>query len=287
MPDRFAEPAASSKSSRLVKFGYAAVAIVVFGAVLISNYPYSAALSKIIAPMGLEFDSASQSVAFPFGATLSGVRLTSTRSNTPSVLIESPAVRITPSIVSLLMFQPGVRVSASIYDGVVNLTLRPGANGTAIDCEFHDVNLAREHSLERSGVAAAGLLSGHAQLLLSGGGLEDGIGSGELSAGAMAIAPGAGIPSVRLGNAHAQFKLDDGKLTIQEFKTSGGDLSVSASGTILLAQDAAQSTIDVQFTLVPAPVAASQLAPLFATLPHPPGPRPYQLSGSLSAPRLS
>ncbi|HYL58501.1 MAG TPA: type II secretion system protein GspN, partial [Candidatus Acidoferrales bacterium] len=237
--------------------------------------------------MGLELDTASQGFAFPFGAKLSGVRLTSTRSNPPSLLIESPAVRIAPSIVSLLMFHPGVRVNASIYDGVVNLALRQNGHATTVDCEFDGVNLAREHSFERSGVSATGILSGHTQLLLSSGGLEDGNGGGELNGSAMTIAPGAGIPVIRLGRAHAQFKLDGGKLTIQEFKTSGGDLEVSATGTILLAPDAAQSTLDVQFTLVPSPAAASQLATLFAMLPHPPGTRPYQLSGSLSAPRLS
>lgn len=287
MSDRFARAAADSTPSRFVKFAYAAVGLVVFGAVLISNYPYSASLTKILAPMGLVVSSAGQSIAFPFGAELTGVRLTSTRSNAASPLIESPAVRITPSIISLLMFHPGVRVNASIYDGVMNVTLRPSGNGTAIDFDLDAVNLARQHLLATPGVAAAGLLSGRADLWMSGGDLESGSGSADLSAKGLEVAPGAGIPAIRLGQAHARFKLDGGQLTIQELKTNGGDLSVNASGTILLAQDPSQSTIDVQFTLVPSPAASSQLAILFATLPHPPGPRPYQLSGALSAPRLS
>jgi hypothetical protein len=92
---------------------------------------------------------------------------------------------------------------------------------------------------------------------------------------------------IRLGNAQAKFKVDRGFLTIEKLTTSGGDVTLSASGTIQLAQDPAQSIVAIQFTMVPAPAAASRLSLLFALLPRHQGREPYQLTGTLSAPQIS
>ena len=81
--------------------------------------------------------------------------------------------------------------------------------------------------------------------------------------------------------------MDQGTLTIEELKTSGGDLTLTAAGTIQLAPDPGQSELAIEFTLSTAPAAASQLAALFAVLPHPPGPQPYRLTGPLNAPRIN
>ena len=75
--------------------------------------------------MGLEVSSTSQSASFPFGARLAGVRLTSTRPASAGLIVESPAVTIAPSFFSMLTMHPGVRVKAALYDGVVNVTIRP------------------------------------------------------------------------------------------------------------------------------------------------------------------
>ena len=81
--------------------------------------------------------------------------------------------------------------------------------------------------------------------------------------------------------------MDQGTLTIEELTTSGGDLTLTAEGTIQLAPDPGNSELAIQFTLATAPAAASHLAVLLAMLPHPPGPQPYHLTGTLNAPRIS
>jgi len=236
--------------------------------------------------MGLEVSSQSQSASFPFGARLAGVRLSSTRPASAGLLIESPAVTIAPSFLSMLTLHPGVRVKAALYDGMVNATIRPSGGGTAISYDLNSLDIARQRLFTIPGAAASGTLSGSGTMLLSSGDIAQS-GNGELTAARLTlISPFASSP-IRLGDGHSKFKLDQGTLTIEELQTSGGDLTLTASGTIQLAPDLGESVLAIQFTLAPAPAAASQLALLLAILPHPPGPQPYRLTGTLSAPRIS
>jgi len=277
---------AQYRRTRLVRVGYAVVGLALFAAYLISTFPYSATLSKVLAPMGLEVSSASQSASFPFGARLAGVRLSSTRPAYPGPLIESPAVTIAPAFLSMLTLHPGVRVKAALYDGVVNLTLRPSGGGTAISYDLDSVDIASQRLIAIPGAAAAGTLSGSGNLWLSYGDIAD-TGDGELSAAGLTLTSPLATSPIRLGDGHSKFKLDQGTLTIEELKTSGGDLTLTAAGTIQLAPDPGQSELAIEFTLSPAPAAAAQLAALLAMLPHPPGPQPYRLTGTLNAPRIS
>ena len=236
--------------------------------------------------MGLEVSSRSQSASFPFGARLAGVRLSSTRSAYPGPLIESPAVTIAPAFLSMLTLHPGVRVNAALYDGVVKVTLRPSGGGTAIRYDLDSVDIASQRLLAIPGTAAAGTLSGSGNLWVSSADVAE-TGDGELSAAGLTLTSPLATSPIRLGQGHSKFKLDQGTLTIEELKTSGGDLTVTAHGTIQLAPDPGQSELAIEFTLSPAPAAAAQLAVLLAMLPHPPGPQPYRLTGTLNAPRIS
>jgi len=223
--------------------------------------------------MGLEVSSQSQSASFPFGARLAGVRLRSTRPASAVPFIESPAVTIAPAFLSMLTLHPGVRVKAALYDGVVDVMLRPSGGGTAISYDLDSLDIARQRLLTIPGASAAGMLSGSGSILLSSGDIAES-GDGVLSAAKLTLtSPFANSP-IRLGDGHSKFKLDQGTLTIEEFTTSGGDLMLTATGTVQLAPDLGQSVLAIQFTLSPAPAAASRLAVLLAMLPHPPGPQP-------------
>ncbi len=236
--------------------------------------------------MGLEVSSTSQSASFPFGARLAGVRLSSTRPASAGLLLESPAVTIAPAFLSMLTLHPGVRVKATLYDGMVNLMLRPSGGGTAITYDLDSVELARQRLFTIPGASATGALSGSGNLLLSSSDVAES-GDGALSAAGLTFtSPFANSP-IRLGRGHSKFKLDQGTLTIEEFTTSGGDLILTATGTVQLAPNPGESVLALQFTLSTAPAAASRLAVLLAMLPHPPGPQPYRLTGTLNAPRIS
>ncbi|MGH7925940.1 MAG: type II secretion system protein GspN [Candidatus Binatus sp.] len=272
--------------TNLIRVGYAVVGLTLFAAYLISTFPYSATLTKVLAPMGLEVSSTRQSASFPFGAKLAGVRLSSTRTASGGLLVESPAVTITPAFLSMLTLHPGVRVKAALYDGVVNITLRQSGGGTAISYELDAVNIARQSLFTIPGAAACGTLSGSGNLWLSSGNIAQ-TGEGELNATGLTLKSPFATAPIRLGEGHSEFKLDHGILTIEQFTTTGGDLTLTARGTVQIAPQAGESVLAIQFTLSAAPAAAVQLSGLFAMLPHPPGPRPYRLTGTLSAPRIS
>src|SRR5712692_5281725 len=267
--------------------GYAAFGLVLFAAFLFATFPYTATFSKVLAPIGLEFSSTGQSLRFPFGAELNDVRVSSTTSPAPYPVIECPVITIAPSILSLLTFQPGVRVRASLYDGVAIVTLRPSGGGPAIRYDLDAVNVARQRVFALPGAAASGTMSGHGTLWLSPADLEADTGDGEMIGADLAIMSALASTPIRLGNADAKFKLAGGALTIEELKTSGGDLTLAATGTIELGADPAHSTLAIQFTLMPDPAAVSRLNMLFALLPHPPNAQPYRLTGTLSAWRIS
>jgi len=284
--DAVADSSAPYLRPGLVRVAYVAVGLTLFAAYLVSTFPYSSTLSKVLAPMGLEVSSTSQSASFPFGARLAGVRLSSTRPASAGVLIESPAITIAPAFLSMLTLHPGVRVKAALYDGVVNITLRPNSGGTAISYDLDSVDLARQHLVAIPGADTSGRLSGSGNLLLSSGDIAES-GDGELSAAGLAFVTALATAPIRLGDGHSKFKLDRGMLTIEQFTTSGGDLTLTAEGTVQLAPDPGESALAIEFTLTAAPTAASNLAVLLAMLPHPPGPQPYHLTGTLNSPRIS
>ena len=283
---RATQAAPQYQRPRFLRTAYTLVGITLFAAYLISTFPYSKTLTKVLAPMGLEVSSTSQRASFPFGAQLSDVRLISTRNASASLLAESPAVTIAPSYLSMLTMHPGVRVKAALYDGVVNVTIRPTKLGTAFSYDLDAVELARQQLWTIVGASVAGALSGTGNLLLSPDDIAE-TGDGVLSGTRLTFTSALASAPIRLGDGHSKFKLDQGTLTIEELTTSGGDLTLAAEGTIQLAPDPAQSELAIQFTLSTAPAAVSQLAVLLAILPHPPGPEPYHLTGTLSAPRIS
>jgi type II secretion system protein N len=283
---RATPPSPQYQRPRFLRTAYTLVGLTLFAAYLISTFPYSKTLTQVLAPMGLEVSSTGQRASFPFGAQLSDVRLISTRNPSGSLIVESPAVTIAPSYLSMLTMHPGVRVKAALYDGVVNVTIRPTKLGTAFSYDLDAVELARQQLWTMPGASAAGALSGTGNLLLSPDNFAE-TGDGILSGTGLTFTSAFSSSPTRLGDGHSKFKLDQGTLTIEQLSTSGGDLALTAEGTIQLNSDPAQSELEIQFTLSIAPAAASHLALLLAMLPHPPGPQPFHLTGTLAAPRIS
>lgn len=286
MPELAAHFAAQPRRVGLVRLGYAIAALILFITFLVSTFPYSSTLAKVLAPMGLEFTSTGQGIHFPIGAELTGVRVSSIASPGAIPLFESPAITIAPSLVSFLMMHPGVRVKASVYDGVVTASARPSGLGTALSLDLDALDVARQHLTENLGLNATGHLSGAGNFWI-GSRIDADTGAGELSASILSlISPFVNGP-IRLGDLRAKFQLASGILTIESLACSGGDLAIEASGTVQLSPNPADSRIAIQFTLTPSPAATARLGSLLATLPHPPGPEPYQLGGTLNSPRIS
>lgn len=277
---------ADSERPRYIWLAYAAVGLTLFAAYLIATFPYSTTLTKMLAPMGLEVTSTGQSSSFPFGARLSGVRLISRKPTSANLIVESPAMTIAPSFLSMLMFHPGVRVKVALFNGLVDVTLHPSGGGTAISYDLQSLDISRQSLFPLPDLDPSGILSGAGNLWLDRGNLAQ-TGGGQLSAANLVLrSPFLGIP-VALGDGQSKYKLDQGILTIEQCATSGGDLALNATGTVQIAPNPEQSELAIEFTLSPSPAAASKLSGLLLLLPHPPGPQPYRLTGTLSRPQIS
>jgi type II secretion system protein N len=284
MPDSRAEVPAQKPRTWLIRSGYVAFGLALFIAFVIATFPYSATLSNLLMPMGMQILIANQHLDFPFGAQFDDVRVTSLASGAP--VFESPAISVTPSFLSLLMFHLGVHVKADLYGGLGKLTARPIDDGTALNFVVTAADIARQHLYQLPGVTMSGILSGSGDFWIARHDFEKNTGHGDLiTSGLLLKTP---IVPIRLERAVGKYKLEHGIVTIESLKTTGGDLLLDASGTVEIGPDADSTILALQFTLTPTPAAADRFRFLQALLPpHPPGTTiPYQITGTLSAPQI-
>ncbi len=284
MPDSRREDPPPTSRIWLVRSSYVVFGALLFVAFVVATFPYSATLTDLLAPMGMQISIADQHLDFPFGARLTDVRVTSLPTGAP--VFESPAVSVTPSFLSLLMFHLGVHVKADLYGGVGRVTARPAGGGTALNFDLKAVDISRQHLYQLPGMTASGILSGSDEFWISNGDFDQNTGHGDLHITGLLL--NTVITPIRLADAVARYKLERGILTIETLKTAGGDLILDASGTIQIGPDPASTILALQFTLTPTPAAADRFRFLPALLPpRPPGEaQTYTISGTLGAPRI-
>jgi type II secretion system protein N len=282
MPESRAELAAPAPRTWLIRSGYAAFGLALFVAFVIASFPYSATLSNLLTPMGMQISIGDQHLDFPFGAKLQDVRVTSIPAG--AWVFESPAISVTPSFLSLLMFHLGVHLKADLYGGLGKLTARPSGDGTSLDFNLRAVDLSRQHLYQLPGLTLSGILSASGDFWISQHDFQKNTGSGDLTFSGLFVK--TLIVPVRLERALANYTLDHGTLTVKSFKTLGGELIIDASGTIQIGPDADSTVLALEFTLTPSPAAADRFRFLQAIMPpHPPG-SPYHMTGTLNAPQI-
>jgi type II secretion system protein N len=267
------------------KIVYALAGLALFLAFIVAWFPYPDALSSALAPMGYKISIGSQGYSFPFGAALHDVTITPAAQPGPAVLTSTRVV-VAPSFISFLLFHPGIRVKADLFGGVVDTTARPNDGGTSLNFGLDGVQIETLKPLTGYGLIASGSLSGDGKAWLTQSGIKGATGNADLKAADFKIAPPAPFPAVALGQADGSFTLADGTVKIANLETHGGDIALTANGAITLGDSPNDSIINIEFTMILTPDAAARLAPLLAGLPHPPGPQPYQLRGTLAAPAI-
>ncbi len=263
--------------------GYAGAGVVFFALFLVATFPYSDAVSNVLAPMGLGLKSGDQKLSLPFGVELEDVRLVSlTAPGAP--LLQSDRIKVAPALGSLLLLHPGVRARADLYDGIVSVSARRSGGGTQISFDLSSLNLARNRELASLGANLAGLLSGSGTMLLAADDPASQSGDLGLTATGVNLRVGTGMPAITLGNVNARLKLAGGALSLEQFRSSGGELTLDGQGTIRPASDWRQSPINLTVKMAFSPGAQSRLQFLLAMLPHLPGDEPYRILGTLGAP---
>jgi len=266
---------------------YAAFGAAVFIASLAATFPYAATLSALLRPLSLGFSSTGQGLSLPLGASLSDVRVVSLEPTSPFE-IESPDVTLAPALGALLLGEPGVRVHARLYGGTLGATVYGKGARIGISFALSDMGLARIAALRAMGGNVLGRLSGKGWAEVEDNDTAATSGEVKFHTDDLTIQVAEGFAPIRLGKVEGSLKLArGGALRISRLSGHGPDGTIRGQGTIRLGPDARQSRVDFALTIEPSAEGRKRLGVLFGLLPHPPGPRPYLLSGPLLTPTIS
>lgn len=268
-------------------FAYCAVGFVAFVVFEVANFPYAATLTTMLAPFKLRVDYQSQHLIAPIGAELIGVKLVSTAGSSEQTLIISRKVRLEPALVDMLIGRPGLNAQANLYGGSVHAQIV--RKGSVLDLDFtvSSVNLGQIELLSKLGAAFNGLVSADGAITIAGPQIRQNSGEITLDARNVSIKVGEGLATFAMGTVRGKFHLDRGTLTIESIRTHGTDGNLQANGTIALASELPQSTVDLKLLLNPTSAGRKHLGFLLGLLPHQPGSQPYLIRGPLMMPSVS
>jgi type II secretion system protein N len=266
---------------------YSAFGAAVFVASLAATFPYAATLTALLRPLSLGFSSSGQGLSLPLGAALSDVRVVSLEPASPFE-IESPDVTLAPALGALLLGEPGVRVHAQLYGGALRATVYRKGAAIGVSFTLSDMGLARMMAVRAMGGNVLGRISGGGWAEMAGNDTAAATGELDFRTADLTVQVAEGFAPIRLGKVEGTLKLArGGALRVSKLSGHGPDGTIQGQGTIRLGPDAGQSRIDFALTIQPSDEGRKRLGVLFGLLPHPPGPRPYMLSGPLLTPSIS
>jgi type II secretion system protein N len=273
--------------SHLRAICYGGLGLLLFLLFLAASFPYGDALASLLAPFNLALTYTDHRARLPIGAELDGVQLTSTLAPGAPPLLDGANVTLAPTLGSLLLVRPGVHLKAELYGGFLSLVLYRIRNGVGVGIDASSLDLSRYRKLVQMGVNLRGFLTGTASASLPGVDPMRGDGQVHLEISHCSLRVMRGFPTLQLGNLDGSAHLEDGTLTVDALHGSGGDLTVSATGTIQLAPDLPDSQVDLRVKLEPTAQGRQHLGAMLQLLPHPPGAQPYVIRGRLAAPAIS
>jgi type II secretion system protein N len=285
MKPRFARP-----RGRKAWAAYLAVGLIVFVIFLIASFPYGATVSSMLAPYHLRLTYDRQQISPPIGVELIDVSLIAAGVNPSDPLLQSPEVTVAPTFSALFMGQPGVRLRARLYDGIVKSTVRQHAGIVDLDFDLDLINPAKCVPLRSLGAIVEGRVSAAGTARIASPNLFDNSAQTTLDARQVVITliNGIGFPPIELGTVTGALHLSNGTLAIERAQATGGDAEIEAAGSIQLGATLADSTVDLQFTLAPTPAGREHLGFFLNLLPRRQDrATPYTLSGPLLQPNLS
>ncbi|HLI81602.1 MAG TPA: type II secretion system protein GspN, partial [Candidatus Binataceae bacterium] len=150
-----------------------------------------------------------------------------------------------------------------------------------------DLHVEKYPALRAMGVNLHGIISGNGDAYVTRTNIFADHGEAHVGASGASYQIFPGMKPLLLGDITASVQLEQGKVTIEQMDSHGGDLSISGRGVIQLQPDLPYSEIAIKFDLSVTPAGRERLGILLNFLPHPPNAGPYFLSGTLAFPRLS
>ena len=140
-------------------------------------------------------------------------------------------------------------------------TCARAAAATRTELSFNgaDLHLESYPALSAMGVNLGGIISGDGDIYISQDDIAADHGMVHLTASDASYRMLAGTPPLKLGNLTAIIKLDQGKVTIEQLESHGGDLTLSGRGVIELDPNLPDSEVAIKFQLATTPVGRKQL----------------------------
>jgi type II secretion system protein N len=260
--------------------------VLVFLAFLAASFPYADAISSMLAPLNLKLTYDAQHMSPPIGAELENVRLVSTAPGSAALLLQSPAIRLAPTLGSLILGRPGLRLRADLYGGVIRATvLRRGAL-VNVNFDLRGLDLHASDALRQFGTSLSGNVSGSGAAEVRSPDLPDDAGNLSLDGENVAVHVGD-FPPLHLGAIQGVLRLNGGTVTLTDVTANGEDLALEAAGTIQLASDLADSTLELHVSLHPTSAGRDHFGLFINMLPHAPAEGPYLVSGPILSPSIS
>jgi len=289
---RFSRPGAlrgKSRSTRGVRFFLGAFAILLAGALLGFYLFFPTAVLKarleqeIAARTPVRVDITGLNLQFPPG--LSSRALTVRPPLPDERAYKFDTLRLRPLWLTLFTSRPGVSVRAGLQGGTIELSARRGGSviGEVHQIPFNE-QVAPGSSLQISGkVTSANLVSAFPLQAATESTLRIQLGTVQLT-GLKNV--GSATDILNLGTLSLEGSGKGTALKINQLNSEGGDLSVSGTGTLLLAQPLQRSRINLNVTLKPSPQLDRALLDLLELLVKPARDGSYllRLSGTLGNP---
>lgn len=266
---------------------YAVFGAAIFTAFLVASFPYDDSVSSILAPFKLKLVYRAQRISPPLGARLESVRLVSVANSQDQLVLESPNVTLEPTLGSLFLGRPGVKVYAELFGGMVQATVRPRSGVVNLNFDLNGLSLVQSDPLHQLGASLSGTVSAAGSAELRNPSIPDSTGHFTLDGENVALQIVNGLPPIRLGAVTGKLALDHGTVTLERVEAHGADLELNATGTIQLAQDLPDSAVELRVSLKPTASGSAHFALFLNLLPHPPAAGPYTVEGRLAAPSIS
>lgn len=265
---------------------YALAGVGLFIIFTIGTFPYDQALTGALLPLGLRISYESERPAFPVGAVLEDVTLSSLDRPSGPPLARSESLKLTPGLATLIG-HPVIGLHADMYGGVVRARVRNVSDDVGLDLDIREIDLSRYPLPPTLGATLKGIVSGQAVFQELGPGVGQQKGDMVLEGHGLEFTVVKGFPSLRFALLKGSFNVNGAALRINSLSGRGPDMTISGSGIIHMGRTPAESIMEMTLSISPTVEGRARLGALFAFLPHPPDNRPYIIHGPLLMPQAS
>ena len=278
---------------------YAVYTLVLFVLFLVLTFPHDLVVRRALTalsdgPVEVQFDTVH--LAWFGGYELEGLKVQpDTVPDGTAPYLECSRFLVRPSLAALLRGNPyAMVVRADMYGGRVDGEMALSRGTFAGSLRWSDLRVDRYRAvlalLDEGQVG--GRVSGAFDFEARGPNFSTGQGSGELTIDGAALTGvkmnGFGVPDIALRQTRATFKVNNGRLDIQDF-TASGDLTVQGAGQVVFRDPPVESTLNLRATFSTTPTTPDALKGALALIPRAPGAKPdapVTITGTLLRPRF-